>query len=367
MGTRDEDKTENYMTETAVKPTMSVTTRCVTIPPDVDPMCVLGVSDQILRAVERGFPKVRFLVTGREITLNGVEEETDVAAQLLVEIIHLARRGKPLDMAGVEHAVRMLTTTALAARPADEILCVRGRSIRPKSAGQAAYVDAIDRATVVFGIGPAGTGKTYLAMARAVQQLLAGEVRRIVLTRPAVEAGENLGFLPGTLTDKIDPYLRPLYDALGDMLEPEALPRLLAAGTIEVAPLAYMRGRTLNDSFIILDEAQNTTVAQMKMFLTRLGFNSRIVVTGDTSQTDLAGGARSGLANIQQVLDGIDGIEFCHLTSADVVRHALVGEIIDAWEAWEARVERLKYSKNMRRSTRSLKRASREEGHHAHD
>ncbi len=318
------------------------TTRRATIPADVEPLTLLGPSDQVLRTVERGFPKVRFHVMGRDITMSGPTDEVEVAAQLMVELIHLARTGQPLDAQAVQHAIGMLTSTALASRVADEILSVRGRSIRPKSPGQKAYVDAIDRSTVVFGIGPAGTGKTYLAMAQAVQRLLSGQIRRIVLTRPAVEAGENLGFLPGTLTDKIDPYLRPLYDALGDMLDPEALPKLMAAGTIEVAPLAYMRGRTLNDSFIILDEAQNTTVAQMKMFLTRLGFNSQVVVTGDISQIDLPGSGASGLKTIQGILDGIDGIEFCHLTSADVVRHELVGHIIDAYERWDQRSDRLR-------------------------
>ncbi|HHT41574.1 MAG TPA: PhoH family protein, partial [Actinomyces sp.] len=197
------------------------------------------------------------------------------------------------------------------------------------------YVDLIANNTVVFGIGPAGTGKTYLAMAMAVNALLSGEVRRIVLTRPAVEAGENLGFLPGTLTEKIDPYLRPLYDALNEMIDQEALPRLLAAGTIEVAPLAYMRGRTLNDSFIILDEAQNTTPSQMKMFLTRLGFRSKVVVTGDASQVDLPRNTASGLRTAHQILEGIEDIEFCHLTSKDVVRHRLVGDIIDAYQRWD--------------------------------
>ncbi|MDC4232722.1 PhoH family protein [Actinomyces sp. B33] len=311
------------------------TTRRVVIPADVDPVLVLGTSDQVLRAVERGFARVRVLVVGREISLSGHRHDTDTAAQLLEELISLAKRGQPLDAAAVEHAISLLTSTSLASAPGDEILSVRGRAIRPKTPGQKAYADAIDRSTVVFGIGPAGTGKTYLAMARAVQRLLSGQARRIVLTRPAVEAGENLGFLPGSLTDKIDPYLRPLYDALKDMLDSEALPKLMAAGTIEVAPLAYMRGRTLNDSFIILDEAQNTTANQMKMFLTRLGFNSQIVVTGDSSQVDLPGAQQSGLAVIERILDGIDGIEFCHLTSADVVRHELVGQIIDAYSRWD--------------------------------
>ena len=312
------------------------TTRRLTIPAGVEPLSLLGASDQVLRAIERGFPTVRFIVMGREITLTGTEIDVDLAAQLIVELIDLARSGTLLDVASVEHAISLLTSAALAERAGSEILSVRGRSVRPKSPGQKAYVEAIERSTVVFGIGPAGTGKTYLAMAEAVSRLLAGRVRRIVLTRPAVEAGENLGFLPGTLTDKIDPYLRPLYDALKDMVDADALPKLMAAGTIEVAPLAYMRGRTLNDSFIILDEAQNTTVAQMKMFLTRLGFNSQVVVTGDTSQVDLPGEQRSGLQVVQEILRDIEGIEFCHLTSADVVRHHLVGEIIDAYARWDA-------------------------------
>jgi phosphate starvation-inducible PhoH-like protein len=192
-------------------------------------------------------------------------------------------------------------------------------------------VDAIDQHTVVFGIGPAGTGKTYLAVAKAVQALQSKQVNRIILTRPAVEAGERLGFLPGTLYEKIDPYLRPLYDALHDMIDPDSIPRLMAAGTIEVAPLAYMRGRTLNDAFIILDEAQNTTPEQMKMFLTRLGFGAKMVVTGDVTQTDLPGGTRSGLNEAQDVLAGINDVAFLRLTSKDVVRHRLVSDIVDAY------------------------------------
>ena len=214
------------------------------------------------------------------------------------------------------------------------ILTSRGKSIRPKTLGQKAYVDAIDENTIVFGIGPAGTGKTYLAMAKAVQALQRKEVERIILTRPAVEAGERLGFLPGTLTDKIDPYLRPLYDALNEMMDPELVPKLLAAGTIEVAPLAYMRGRTLNDSFVVLDEAQNTTPEQMKMFLTRLGFGSQMVVTGDITQVDLPAGA-SGLRLVTRVLDDIDDIHFARLTSDDVVRHILVGRIVDAYTEYD--------------------------------
>jgi phosphate starvation-inducible PhoH-like protein len=212
--------------------------------------------------------------------------------------------------------------------------CPARRTIRPKTLGRSG-VDSIDGHTIVFGIGPAGTGKTYLAMAKAVQSLQAKQVNRIILTRPAVEAGERLGFLPGTLYDKIDPYLRPLYDALHDMIDPESIPKLMAAGTIEVAPLAYMRGRTLNDAFIILDEAQNTTPEQMKMFLTRLGFGSRIVVTGDITQVDLPGGTRSGLRVVREILEGVEDVHFAQLGSADVVRHRLVTDIVDAYERWD--------------------------------
>nr|WP_242687545.1 MULTISPECIES: PhoH family protein [unclassified Actinopolyspora] len=220
-----------------------------------------------------------------------------------------------------------------------DVLSRRGRSIRPKTANQKHYVDAIDDNTVVFGVGPAGTGKTYLAMAKAVRALQAKEVSRIVLIRPAVEAGERLGYLPGSLYEKIDPYLRPLYDALYDMVDPESIPRLTQAGTIEIAPLAYMRGRTLNDAFIILDEAQNTTPEQMKMFLTRLGFGSQIVVTGDVTQIDLPGGQRSGLKVVREILEGIDDVYFCTLDSQDVVRHRLVGEIVNAYDRWQERQE----------------------------
>ena len=341
------------MSDPTVESTL-VQTRRAMIPARLEPIMVLGVADQVLRALERGFPHVRFLVTGREISMAGVQADIDLAANLVEELIGLAGRGQALDADAVEQAISLLGRVTRGDAPSEEILSARGRSIRPKTPGQKAYTDAIDRSTVVFGIGPAGTGKTYLAMAQAVRRLLSGQARRIVLTRPAVEAGENLGFLPGSLTDKIDPYLRPLYDALGDMLDPEALPKLMAAGTIEVAPLAYMRGRTLNDSFIILDEAQNTTLGQMKMFLTRLGFGSKVVVTGDASQVDLPGGEPSGLAVIQTILEGIDGIEFCHLTSADVVRHELVGHIIDAYQRWEDGAAR-------RRSARSRARHPRED------
>lgn len=325
----------------------------IDIPRGVDPVVLFGTSDRVLRALENGFPQVRFTLLGRTLSMIGPEGIVDMAAQLVEELIELARDGHSLDADGVEQAIALLMTASSTDERPQEILRSRGRSIRPQSAGQRAYVEAIQRSTVVFGLGPAGTGKTYLAMAQAVSSLLSGQVRRIVLTRPAVEAGENLGFLPGTLTDKIDPYLRPLYDALGDMMDPDALPKLMASGAVEVAPLAYMRGRTLNDSFIILDEAQNTTLAQMKMFLTRLGFNSKVVVTGDASQIDLAGERSSGLLVIEDILTGIDDIEFCHLTSADVVRHRLVGQIIDAYERWDESMASLKARRDRSLYTRT--------------
>lgn len=325
----------------------------IDIPRGVDPVVLFGTSDRVLRALENGFPQVRFTLLGRTLSMIGPEGIVDMAAQLIEELIELARDGHSLDADGVEQAIALLMTASSTDERPQEILRSRGRSIRPQSAGQKAYVEAIERSTVVFGLGPAGTGKTYLAMAQAVSSLLSGQVRRIVLTRPAVEAGENLGFLPGTLTDKIDPYLRPLYDALGDMMDPDALPKLMASGAVEVAPLAYMRGRTLNDSFIILDEAQNTTLAQMKMFLTRLGFNSKVVVTGDASQIDLAGERSSGLLVIEDILSGIDDIEFCHLTSADVVRHRLVGQIIDAYERWDESMASLKARRDRSLHTRN--------------
>ena len=251
----------------------------------------------------------------------------------------MLERGDVLTGDSVTRSLAMLRSGEVE-RPADvltlNILSSRGRTIRPKTLNQKRYVDAIDAHTIVFGIGPAGTGKTYLAMAKAVQSLQAKQVNRIILTRPAVEAGERLGFLPGTLYEKIDPYLRPLYDALHDMIDPDSIPRLMQAGTIEVAPLAYMRGRTLNDAFIILDEAQNTSAEQMKMFLTRLGFGSRIVVTGDVTQIDLPSGTTSGLRVVQEILDGVEDVHFAQLTSGDVVRHRLVSDIVDAYARYDA-------------------------------
>ena len=310
----------------------------ITVPSDVSMVELLGLRDEVLRSIESGFPSVDVHVRGNEVTLAGAAGDVALVTRLVDELVEMAAAGTPLSPEVVARSVVMLSAQA-APRPADvltfNILSSRGRTIRAKTAGQKEYVEAIERNTVTFGIGPAGTGKTYLAMAMAVQALQARKVNRIVLTRPAVEAGERLGFLPGSLTDKIDPYLRPLYDALHDMVDPESIPRLTEAGTIEVAPLAYMRGRTLNDAFIILDEAQNTSVEQMKMFLTRLGFGSKVVVTGDVTQVDLPSSTTSGLRVVEKILAGVEDVEFCRLTSSDVVRHRLVGEIIDAYARWD--------------------------------
>jgi phosphate starvation-inducible PhoH-like protein len=311
----------------------------IVVPADVPMVALLGSQDEFLRVVERAFPRVDVLVRGNEVTLTGQPGDVALVERLLDEMLAVVGAGQPLNADAVERSIGMLRQQSTE-RPADvltlNILSNRGRTIRPKTLNQKRYVDAIDEHTVVFGIGPAGTGKTYLAMAKAVQALQAKHVNRIILTRPAVEAGERLGFLPGTLTEKIDPYLRPLYDALHDMLDPETIPRLMAAGTIEVAPLAYMRGRTLNDAFIILDEAQNTSAEQMKMFLTRLGFGSKMVVTGDVTQVDLPTGTQSGLRVVQEILAGVEDVHFAMLTSADVVRHRLVSDIVDAYGRWDA-------------------------------
>lgn len=310
----------------------------ITIPSSVSMVELLGLNDQVLRTIETGFRTVDVHVRGNEITLAGPAGDVALVARLVDELVEMAVGGTPLTPDVVTRSVAMLTA-GTATRPADvltmNVLSSRGRTIRAKTAGQKEYVEAIDRNTVTFGIGPAGTGKTYLAMAKAVQALQARQVNRIVLTRPAVEAGERLGFLPGSLSEKIDPYLRPLYDALHDMVDPDSIPRLMEAGTIEVAPLAYMRGRTLNDSFIILDEAQNTSAEQMKMFLTRLGFGSKVVVTGDVTQVDLPSGTTSGLRVVESILADVDDVAFCRLSSSDVVRHRLVGDIIDAYARWD--------------------------------
>ena len=285
---------------------------------------LLGQRDELLRLVEGAFP-VRILVRGNEITVTGEAEDAERVGRLFEELVVLLEQGHALDREGVGRAIAMLEADQLPSVVLSTEV-VRGRkTVRPKTAGQKRYVDAVRDHTITFGIGPAGTGKSYLAVALAVQALQGKEVHRIILTRPAVEAGERLGFLPGDMLAKVDPYLRPLYDALYDMLEPEVVGRLMERGVIEVAPLAYMRGRTLNDSFIILDEAQNTTAEQMKMFLTRLGFGSRIVVTGDVTQIDLPDGrGRSGLLAVRDVLEGIPGLAFVELGSSDVVRHRIV-------------------------------------------
>jgi phosphate starvation-inducible PhoH-like protein len=293
---------------------------------------LLGQRDELLRLVEAAFP-VSILVRGNEITITGDEREAERVGRLFEELVVLLEQGHEIDREGLGRSIAMLKADQ---RPTEVLSTevVRGRkTIRPKTVGQKRYVDAVVNNTITFVVGPAGTGKSYLAVALAVQALQAKDVNRILLTRPAVEAGERLGFLPGDMLAKVDPYLRPLYDALYDMLDPELVARLMERGTIEVAPLAYMRGRTLNDSFIILDEAQNTTPEQMKMFLTRLGFGSKAVVTGDVTQIDLPEGrGRSGLLQVRDVLHSIEGLEFIELGSGDVVRHRIVQDIVDAYE-----------------------------------
>jgi phosphate starvation-inducible PhoH-like protein len=312
----------------------------IVIPDQIPMVALLGPRDELLRTIEGAFPHLQILVRGNEFHFQGSPADVALVERLIDELVVVIGAGQPLSRDAVERSITMLREQTRE-RPADvltmNIVSNRGRTIRPKTLNQKRYVDAIDEHTIVFGIGPAGTGKTYLAMAKAIAALQAKQVTRIILTRPAVEAGERLGFLPGTLNDKIDPYLRPLYDALHDMIDPESIPRLMAAGTIEVAPLAYMRGRTLNDAFIILDEAQNTSAEQMKMFLTRLGFGSRMVVTGDVTQVDLPTGTRSGLRVVQDILDGVEDVHFSLLTAQDVVRHRLVGAIVDAYGRWDER------------------------------
>jgi phosphate starvation-inducible protein PhoH and related proteins len=309
----------------------------ITVPHSQSMVALIGSDDEFLRLVENAFPECDVLVRGNEITLTGTPGDVGIIEVFFSEMLAMLRTGQALTAESVERSISLLRTGA---RPSEvltsNILSNRGRTIRAKTLNQKRYVDAIDNNTIVFGIGPAGTGKTYLAVAKAVQALQAKRVNRIVLTRPAVEAGERLGFLPGTLSEKIDPYLRPLYDALHDMIDPDSIPRLITSGTIEIAPLAYMRGRTLNDAFIILDEAQNTSAEQMKMFLTRLGFGSTMVITGDVTQVDLPSGTTSGLRVVGEILEGVEDVAFCRLTSQDVVRHKLVGRIVDAYDRYDA-------------------------------
>ena len=327
------------MTTETDSSTGTATQALIVVPTSVDMVSVLGSGDENIRVVERGFPTVDVHVRGNKITLSGPAVEVALLDRVVGEMLAVVRTGQALTAEVVDRSISMLRTDS-GVKPADvltaNILSNRGRTIRPKTLNQKRYVDSIDEHTIVFGIGPAGTGKTYLAVAKAVQALQSKKVTRIILTRPAVEAGERLGFLPGTLSEKIDPYLRPLYDALHDMVDPDSIPRLMTSGVIEVAPLAYMRGRTLNDAFIILDEAQNTSPEQMKMFLTRLGFGSTMVVTGDTTQVDLPAGTASGLKVVEGILAELDDVEFCRLHSQDVVRHKLVGQIVDAYAKFDA-------------------------------
>ncbi|MGV0383508.1 PhoH family protein [Corynebacterium sp. 22_2729] len=307
---------------------------------ELDPDSVVGVAgpaDENLRVLEHAF-EADILTRGNRVTIRGEASEVSQARRVLQEMINLVERGHVVDPAATKRAITLVEKQAPALVSSGDmapIVSYRGKAVRPKTPGQREYVEAIDEDSIVFGIGPAGTGKTYLAMAKAVQALQAKDVNRIILTRPAVEAGEKLGFLPGTLSDKIDPYLRPLHDALREMVDPETIPRLMETGVIEVAPLAYMRGRTLNDSFVVLDEAQNTTPAQMKMFLTRLGFGSKMVITGDLSQVDLPNRQESGLKVARQVLTGVDGVSIINLDSDDVVRHRLVSKIVEAYGTYE--------------------------------
>lgn len=350
---------------------MATTTRTITIPAELDPVAVLGPVDEVLREIEQAFDELTIIVRGNRIAIlsrtRRGETQAEQAEQMLDTIIQAAYSA-PMDADTVRRLLdrrvlsnrvrqdqpvrgRAAGAQAAPAAPANNapssgpgrnkprvpgvITFALGVPMRPKTAGQIAYVNAIESHTITFAIGPAGTGKTYLAVAKAVQAFQEKRVRRIILTRPAVEAGENLGFLPGTLNEKVDPYLRPLYDALSDMLGSDQLRRYMDDGSIEVAPLAYMRGRTLNDAFVILDEAQNTTEQQMKMFLTRLGFNTTMVITGDITQVDLTV-PRSGLATIEHILGGIDDIAFAHLAAEDVVRHQLVGKIVEAYDRHSA-------------------------------
>ncbi len=304
-------------------------------PADMNMVELLGEGDNLLKLVEEQFES-DIAVRGNEITITGDAAEAQAVSAVFTELFDLVQAGESLTSDSIDRAIDMLRRSECSPSSvfADVILTHRGKTIRPKTAGQKRYVDAIRENTVTFGIGPAGTGKTYLAMAMAVDALRKKEVGRIILTRPAVEAGEKLGFLPGNLYEKVDPYLRPLYDALFDMMDIEKSTALAERGVIEVAPLAFMRGRTLNDSFVILDEAQNTTPEQMKMFLTRLGFGSKIVITGDVTQTDLIGGL-SGLIQVKDILGDVKGVGFIELEARDVVRHRLVQRIVTAYHEYE--------------------------------
>jgi phosphate starvation-inducible PhoH-like protein len=307
----------------------------ILVPAELDMLALLGSRDEYLKLIEGGFD-TGILVRGNEITITGEPGEAGQAAHLFEELIELLAQGHVLTADAIGRSIDMVK--AGTGRPtevlSEAVLTRRGKSVRPKTVGQRRYVEAMRDNTIVFSIGPAGTGKTYLAVAAALQALQAKEVQRIILTRPAVEAGERLGFLPGDIAAKVDPYLKPLYDALYEMLEPDAYARAMERGTIEVAPLGFMRGRSLNDSFIILDEAQNTSPEQMKMFLTRLGFGSKAVITGDITQIDLPKGQMSGLVLVRRILAGIEGVDFCYLDAKDVVRHKIVQQIVEAYRVF---------------------------------
>ncbi len=309
----------------------------INVPSDVSMVELLGHQDRLLKIIEEPF-ECDVLVRGNEIVISGEEREIETVTIIFKELLNLLESGQSLTSQSVEHTIELIRSEADITPTqvfTDTILLHRGKVIRPRTIGQKKYFDAIRSNTITFVIGPAGTGKTYLGMAMAVQALKNKAMGRIILTRPAVEAGEKLGYLPGTIFEKVDPYLRPLYDALYDMMEPEYFQGLMDKGTIEVAPLAYMRGRTLNDSFVILDEAQNTTPEQMKMFLTRLGFGSKVVVTGDITQIDLPSDQSSGLVVIEKILTEIEGIKFLHLTARDVVRHKIVQKIVEAYKKFD--------------------------------
>ncbi|MEI6649618.1 MAG: PhoH family protein [Actinomycetes bacterium] len=316
----------------------------ITVPIAISMVALVGPHDAHLRVLEEEFSDISITVRGNEIFASGDLAQVGQFEALVRELLVLIRAGQTLSIDSVQRSIAMIRHTPTE-HPGEvlslNILSNRGKTIRPKTSNQKKYVEAIDSHTITFGVGPAGTGKTYLAMAKAIQALQTKQVNRIILTRPAVEAGERLGFLPGTLQEKIDPYLRPLFDALHDMIDQESIPRLMQSGIIEIAPLAYMRGRTLNDAFVILDEAQNTSAEQMKMFLTRLGFGSKMVITGDVTQVDLPNGTQSGLRVVHDILDGVDDICFMQLTAEDVVRNRLVGDIVSAYGRFDEQKSQL--------------------------
>lgn len=320
-----------------------ITERIVNAERVEDLIAVFGSFDENIKRIEDAL-SVSIVNRGTELKVSGDEEAVDHAVRTLEGLLTLAAKGETIDEQRVRYLITLVRegNETQVSQMAKDVVCItaKGKPIKAKTVGQQTYMKAIQKNTVTIGVGPAGTGKTYLAVAAAVAAFRERTVNRIILTRPAVEAGERLGFLPGDLQNKVDPYLRPLYDALYDMLGPETFQKYQERGSIEVAPLAYMRGRTLDDSFIILDEAQNTTKEQMKMFLTRLGFGSKIVITGDITQIDLPDDKTSGLIDALRVLDGVNDIAICRLTSADVVRHALVQEIINAYERFATKEDK---------------------------